>query len=151
MSPSNSLPTTPTHVRTSGICWNCVAPCTRRCSCSLIKMGRSHRFLSCSRRRASTESQRRPTQRQRPSVTTREVRSPHRSDRTSTELRVTDSDSLLHDSLSSNGDRGQGSVSSKQRVRIKLDSNLDLKIEKMELDREFILVTYDTPSSSASM
>lgn len=45
-----------------------------------------------------------------------------------------DSDSLLHDSLSSNGDRGQGSVSSKQRVRIKLDSNLDLKIEKMELD-----------------
>ncbi|KAK6053496.1 FERM PH-like domain protein [Cooperia oncophora] len=32
------------------------------------------------------------------------------------------------------GDRGQGSVSSKQRVRIKLDSNLDLKIEKMELE-----------------
>ncbi|KAK5968931.1 hypothetical protein GCK32_012059 [Trichostrongylus colubriformis] len=45
-----------------------------------------------------------------------------------------DSDSLLHDSLSSSGDRGQGSVSSKQRVRIKLDSNLDLKIEKMELE-----------------
>ncbi|VDL82778.1 unnamed protein product [Nippostrongylus brasiliensis] len=47
-----------------------------------------------------------------------------------------DCDSLLHDSLSSSGERGQGSVSSKQRVRIKLDSNLDLKIEKMELDRE---------------
>ncbi|KAK6028240.1 FERM central domain protein, partial [Ostertagia ostertagi] len=45
-----------------------------------------------------------------------------------------DSDSLLRDSLSSSGDRGQGSVSSKQRVRIKLDSNLDLKIEKMELE-----------------
>ncbi|WKY09279.1 hypothetical protein Q1695_001998 [Nippostrongylus brasiliensis] len=45
-----------------------------------------------------------------------------------------DCDSLLHDSLSSSGERGQGSVSSKQRVRIKLDSNLDLKIEKMELD-----------------
>ncbi|EYC08134.1 hypothetical protein Y032_0067g134 [Ancylostoma ceylanicum] len=45
-----------------------------------------------------------------------------------------DCDSLLHDSLSSSGDRGQGSVSSKQRVRIKLDSNLDLKIEKMELE-----------------
>uniref|UniRef100_A0A1I7XLE4 FERM domain-containing protein n=1 Tax=Heterorhabditis bacteriophora TaxID=37862 RepID=A0A1I7XLE4_HETBA len=45
-----------------------------------------------------------------------------------------DSDSLLHDSLNSVCDRGQGSVSSKQRVRIKLDSNLDLKIEKMELE-----------------
>ncbi|KAE9417188.1 hypothetical protein Angca_002480 [Angiostrongylus cantonensis] len=45
-----------------------------------------------------------------------------------------DCDSLLHDSLSTSGDRAYGSVSSKQRVRIKLDSNLDLKIEKMELE-----------------
>ncbi|VDM57479.1 unnamed protein product [Angiostrongylus costaricensis] len=49
-----------------------------------------------------------------------------------------DCDSLLHDSLSTSGDRAHGSVSSKQRVRIKLDSNLDLKIEKMELERMLI-------------
>ncbi|KIH57460.1 hypothetical protein ANCDUO_12349 [Ancylostoma duodenale] len=52
----------------------------------------------------------------------------------SDKILIPDCDSLLHDSLSSSGDRGQGSVSSKQRVRIKLDSNLDLKIEKMELE-----------------
>uniref|UniRef100_A0A8R1I0P3 FERM domain-containing protein n=1 Tax=Caenorhabditis japonica TaxID=281687 RepID=A0A8R1I0P3_CAEJA len=39
------------------------------------------------------------------------------------------------DSLSSTcGDRCHGSMSSKLRLRIKMDSNLDVKIEKMELD-----------------
>lgn len=46
-------------------------------------------------------------------------------------------DSLLHDSACSSGERLQGSVSSKQRIRVKLDSNLELKIEKMELESNF--------------
>lgn len=58
------------------------------------------------------------------------------------ECSASDSDSLS----SACGERCHGSMSSKLRLRIKMDSNLDVKIEKMELDSElFGLGTMLTP------
>ncbi|CAJ0591820.1 unnamed protein product [Cylicocyclus nassatus] len=104
-----------------GICWNCVQPCIRHCCFSRTKIIKSLLFRSYSTRKALIESRLRQIPPQ---------------------LRESMKQRLLeNDSLRSSGDRGQRSVSSKQRVRIKLDSNLNLKIEKMTSVKSVPLVS----------